>query len=405
MLNKDGLTDMLGKIKKIFKHMIELIDRKILYLFYRFYPLHNTFLLESVPDISDNTKAVYDEMVRRGINEKYKIIWLVKNTDCRYPETKNVSYYPLIARNHKERKKLIKVKLTCKYLISCNFFLTTERRGQISFYLGHGSAIKSIRSYYNMPKNIDHCLAASSDMVNIMSYEMKTDKSKFFALGYPRNDVLCKPGMDLHNVLNKSYKKVIVWYPTFRQHSSGGSSLTKNALPIIHDLEKAISLNDYAKEKGILIVIKPHFAQDLSYIKNTELSNIVFIDESLFIDNKISSYEFVAGCDALVTDYSSIYYDYTLCDKPMALVWEDYKEYESSVGFAVDMDEYMKGAEIIYTLDDFKVFIEHLSFDIDIKKAERNEIKNLVNYSDDGKSSVRVVDFIFDKIHPKTEEV
>ena len=68
------------------------------------------------------------------------------------------------------------------------------------------------------------------------------------------------------------------------------------------------------------------FRQDISYIQKYALSNICFIDDAFFRRNNITSYEFVGSCDALITDYSSIYFDYLLCGKPAAVIWEDIEE-------------------------------------------------------------------------------
>ena len=102
-------------------------------------------------------------------------------------------------------------------------------------------------------------------------------------------------------------------------------------------------------------MLKPHFAQDVSKIKSCNLSNIKFIDDQFFIENNITSYEFIANCDALISDYSSVYYDYLLCDKPIGLVWEDFHEYKNTVDFAVDMEYYMKAGEKIYNIEDFEI--------------------------------------------------
>ena len=105
----------------------------------------------------------------------------------------------------------------------------------------------------------------------------------------------------------------------------------------------------------------------------------------------------VISRDALITDYSSIYYDFLLCDKPVAAIWEDIEEYRINPGFAVDVDYYMKGAEKIYNLDDFETFVTHVAEDLDVLRSERAEINTLVNHSTDGKNAQRVVDFIVEK--------
>ena len=117
----------------------------------------------------------------------------------------------------------------------------------------------------------------------------------------------------------------------------------------------------------------------------------------LFELNKITSYEFIGSCDALITDYSSVYFDYLLSNKPVAAVWEDIEEYRKNPGFAIDVDYYMKAAHKIYDLSDFKDFICQIETNEDRYKDERLEISKLVNYSNDGNNVKRVVDFIVEK--------
>ncbi len=147
----------------------------------------------------------------------------------------------------------------------------------------------------------------------------------------------------------------------------------------------------------MLVVLKPHFAQDVSAIKALDLSNIIFISDDFFLQNDITSYRFVGSCDALLTDYSSIYFDYTLCDKPIGLIWEDYEEYAKNPGFAVDMDAAMKGGVKIYTLEELENFVQDVATGVDRLKQERREVRDLYNYSTDGKNSERVVDFLIEK--------
>ena len=54
--------------------MIKRLYDKIKRTFYGVLPKRNWIIFESVPDLSDNTKAVFDEMLRRKLNKKYKLI-------------------------------------------------------------------------------------------------------------------------------------------------------------------------------------------------------------------------------------------------------------------------------------------------------------------------------------------
>ena len=55
-------------------------------------PLKNVIVLESKPDFADNTKAVFDEMIKRRVNEKWKLVWVVSKDKQSFPKLKNVRY-------------------------------------------------------------------------------------------------------------------------------------------------------------------------------------------------------------------------------------------------------------------------------------------------------------------------
>jgi CDP-glycerol glycerophosphotransferase (TagB/SpsB family) len=276
--------------------------------------------------------------------------------------------------------------------------LSAQRKGQFSVYLSHGTTLKSLRNYYTIPNSIDYFLVTSENVVDLQAYEFNFDKTRIVPLGFPRNDVFSQIPIDIRPFLNTSCKKVIVWYPTYRQHKNGAVIAGGDSLPIIHNVEKAKSLNDVAKENDVLIVLKPHFAQDLSYVKDLGLSNIKFIGDDFFNDHGINSYCFVNGCDALITDYSSIYYDFTLCNKPVAVIWEDIEEYKKTPGLINDYEHYLRGAEKLFSLEDLQEFVIRVSKGEDALNKERNEVMKEVNISTDGKNSERVVTFIMNKI-------
>ena len=359
------------------------------------FPAGKYIVFESVPDLSDNTKAVYDEMVKRGMNETYKLIWWVTDENQEVPKYKNTKY--IHKNSFLGRLAFTWYTKRAKCLICCNRFLTSFAKNQTSFYLTHGTAVKSIHNYYNVPGSIDYILVASEASKEMMAYELNVDIEKVHALGFPRNDSMKNAARDLHECLEGDYKKVIVWYPTFRQHKNGSKTNVTNALPVLHDAEQAKKLNEIACGNEVLLVIKPHYAQDISYISNQNLSHIRFISDAFFTENQMSSYEFVGSADALITDYSSIYFDYLLRDKPVAVVWEDIEEYRQNPGFAIDVHQYMKCADKIYNPEDFKRFIEDVAQGNDVYKEARKEINAWANYRADAQNSARVVDFIIEK--------
>ncbi|MBQ8658556.1 MAG: CDP-glycerol glycerophosphotransferase family protein [Clostridia bacterium] len=347
-------------------------------------------IFESCPDVGDNPKGVFDEMLRRGLNKKYKLVWLLFDNNTDYPSMENVEY---VKKGTKEYGKYMR---SAKCFICCNRFVYSDISQQKSFFLTHGMYVKNPKAYYKIPKQIDYCLSSSESLKEMQANAISAPLEKMFALGYPRNDILTEQPLELRAYFGK-YKKFIVWYPTFRQHNTGMSTGSTHAFPIIWDKENAKRINECAQRNNVLIILKPHFAQDTTKIQMLRLSNIRLIDDTFFKKNNLTSYHFVGSCDAMLTDYSSIYFDYTLCDKPIGLVWEDYAEYERNPGFAFDMEYYMRGGVKIFNTEDFENFIQSVAEGTDQLKKERREIRQLSNYSTDGQSSVRVTDFIIEK--------
>ena len=363
------------------------------------FPLKNIIMLESYPTMTDNTKAVFDEMLRRGLNKKYKLVWKCFDDYSPNVKIKNVHFLTKITK----QKQLEKYYLKSKALICCNFLLPKYNKEQFTFYLSHGTPIKRVKDYYNIPKeDIISCLVAGSGIKEMTCDQFNFPSENAIALGFPRNDQLTTNPANVKELLNTDCDKVIIWYPTFRQHIFNKTHTTsKTTFPIIDDKNCAQKVNEFAKTNNVLIVIKPHPSQDVSYITDLNLSNIRFINDKFYTDHNVTSYQFVGGCDALVTDYSSIYYDYTLCDKPIAVIWEDIEDYKAKPGLIDDYEFWLKGAEKIYTADEFCSFIKRVATNQDVLVNERREIRDLANVSCNGQNAKRVVDFILSKIEKK----
>lgn len=372
------------------KTMIKQLLGQLLCLFSH----RRAIIFESTPDFSDNTYPVFEELVKRGFDKKYTFVWSCSRRTTLPESWEHIRYIYPNEKSLFQKLRVAYYMANAKCMISCNRYLLPWRKAQLSFFLTHGTPIKNIRGYYTLPNSITHCLAASPDLAEHTAFQHGFDPRKMFALGYPRNDILTQPPTDVKKTLGTDCSHVIVWYPTFRQHRGGRTAGSGKALPVIHDTDAAKTLNDWAKQMDILLVLKPHFAQDVSAIRDLHLSNIRFIDDDFFTLHGISSYRFVASCDALITDYSSIYFDYTLCDKPIGLVWEDLEEYRKNPGFALDIDKCGNGGVKIYTLDDFKAFLQQVAEGNDACQEARRKLRDLVNYAPDGSNTQRVADYI-----------
>ena len=140
--------------------------------------------------------------------------------------------------------------------------------------------------------------------------------------------------------------------------------------------------------------MKPHPVQDISKITALNLDHLILISNSFFVEHGIQSYEFLAKTDALITDYSSVFFDYLLTGKPVALTLEDYELYRKQIGFAIDMNLMKSCSTILDDPEDFDAFFRDLTEGRDPLQEKRREITQLTNKYLDDQSTKRVVDWL-----------
>ena len=142
-------------------------------------------------------------------------------------------------------------------------------------YLTHGSPIKSVRNYYVCTPDTDYMLNQSPFWESVNEYERIIPRERLVTLGMPRNDALLSGKADKEKLFGNRFKKVVVWYPTFRQHKSHTKTFQYQAgisIPVIHNIEAAKRINEIAARYDVLLVVKPHPAQDLALNKRCHWS-------------------------------------------------------------------------------------------------------------------------------------
>ena len=272
----------------------------------------------------------------------------------------------------------------------------------VRIYLTHGSPIKSLHNYYICREDADYMLNQSDFWKPINAYEFKINEKKLVTLGYPRNDTLFSHNVDMADLFGCKYEKTITWYPTYRQFQDKNADRPYHgdiSIPLIRDEVFAVELNKIAAQYNILLVIKPHPLQDVSKIREMQLSHLRYINDDFFIEHNTSTYHFLADTDALITDYSSVLFDYLLTDKPVGLAFEDFEQYRDQVGFAIDMNIVRACGPELKSLDDFDAFFRDLVAGNDPYREKREQIKLLTNQYTDGNSAKRVVDWLETLLH------
>jgi CDP-glycerol glycerophosphotransferase (TagB/SpsB family) len=216
---------------------------------------------------------------------------------------------------------------------------------------------------------------STSDMMNAHFTTMfSLDKKCIYDTIYPRCYYMCKGKEFMLSFINKyedkvmykyvsdfsKYNRVFLYMPTWRGNLNDDFIQEAG-----FDFER---LNGILKKKKNLFIFKLHPAvRVFNNIKPVSYSNILFLDKSIDI------YPILPFTDVLITDYSSIYYDYILLDKGIILYPFDRDTFlETSNNLAFDYDEYTPGYRCMSITD-----LENaLASDGEFKVHERKRIIN-----------------------------
>ncbi len=112
-------------------------------------------------------------------------------------------------------------------------------------------------------------------------------------------------------------------------------------------------------------------------------------------------YELLAQTDALITDYSSVYFDYLLTDRPIALTIADREEYFTHFTLAfADYKEAVKGF-YIETFSQLSSFLKEMADGVDSTRGERMQAKEKYHTKNAGNSAKAIVDLLEKEYHLK----
>lgn len=168
-------------------------------------------------------------------------------------------------------------------------------------------------------------IVASRYVVKHFQTALLKSEQQILALGQPRNDCLENnyfldenlfPEKLYLDSLKESSDYIISWLPTHRLHSS------INILKLFDDYSfDNMKFRNLLEHYHAKLIIKPHFIENhVVYNKFANCKNIIIYEH-------IDPYPLMRYTDVLITDYSSIFFDYLLLNRPVIFTPFDYKDY------------------------------------------------------------------------------
>ena len=308
----------------------------------------NVILLESLDGANptDNIAAILEELCSNTAYQKFHICLSGKketlHTRKQYLRRKGMNRVKVLAFGTRE---YFKVLATAKFLVTeVSFhFSFIKRPEQVYLNTWHGTPLKTlgrqVKSDYAMIGNVqrnfldaDYLLCPNEFTRDVLVRDYMLSnlaKTRLLLTGYPRNERLLdeKRREEIRRAEGFGEKQTIAFLPTWRgtMETVEGSSQREQLQRMLRELDGL--LLDHQK-----CFVKLHQMT----MESMELSGYRHIEA---FPAEYDTYEFLNAMDVLVTDYSSVFFDYAVTRRKIILFPYDQEEYEKDRGFYFPLED------------------------------------------------------------------
>lgn len=310
-------------MRKKIKYILINISEILLHIFWIF-PIKKRifFISHNGTQYSCNPKYIY-EYINYKLLLNYDYIWCLNNNtlnenNIEIVKYKSLKYYYLILTS-----KII----ISNDLISSNLPLRKSQK-YIETWHGGGAYKKTGKDVYSskyeklqvkkISNKMTYFISSSSFVTKTKSEGYNIDRNKMLEIGMPRNDIFFKANDDIKDKVHKYFNipqnvKLVLYAPTFRRYSS------YNPLSELNIPNVLFNLNEKFNEKWCL-VYRLHRLLDN---ENINIKNVY--DANDYPDVQ----ELLVASDILITDFSSIMWDFSLQYKPIFCFVPDILNFKS----------------------------------------------------------------------------
>lgn len=341
--------------------------------------------------ISDSVLAVCNEITRRNL--ELRLYWSVADMGIPIP----AGTTPLLVHSREWSERL----RDSRYLVNNNNFPSCFRKspGQVYLQAWHGTPLKRIGN--DIPKTglsllyrqlmhreaqyWDYLLAQNDFAADVLPRAFGYE-GKVLNLGYPRNDVLAdawasaRRRMARRSLGFEPYHYVVLYAPTWRDNLSGAQGFSR------------VEYLDFKRVRSVLgsnarILARGHH--------NTSKSAGGRHEGVMDVTHHPDINDLLLAADLLITDYSSVMFDYTITGKPVVYLAPDLEEYRDQTrGFYLDFEAIAPGP-ICTSNDEVMEVLSRLGATIDIYAERYRAFVNEFAPRDDGAAAARVVDAVW----------
>lgn len=344
----------------------------------------------------DSPRAIFEKMIMDTRFDDYKLVWAVNN-----PENFDIPKRAKVVKDYSFAFFIYALK--AKVWItnsSMEHGLCFKKKSTIYINTWHGSAIKFLgkdvkeegKSFKGKSTSKEDAFYTQSEFDEyVFKRAFGKKESDFKRFGLPRNDELsCIDSKQVDVIkgnlgIDKS-KKVILYAPTFREYSrSATNEITQ---------EMHIDLFRWEREMGdkYILLVRVHYevAKLLDFTAHQSVINVS--DYPHLNDLLIIS-------DAMISDYSSIFFDYSILHRPMLCFAYDIEEYSKNRGMYLDIrkdlpSQIVEDETILF--DEIKNVFNH--YERECEKTVEFQKRYVSEY---GHASVKTCDYLWSVLSKK----
>ena len=334
----------------------------------------------------DSPKELYLRIKDDPYFKDYELVWAFHDPgkfdlDCKKVKIDTIKFY-IMALSSKIWINNSSVERGLKF----------RRKSTIEINTWHGTPLKKMgadihenHSFKNegAKKGLQIYCAQSEYDQEIFERLFNVSKENILISDLPRNDSLTRYTEEEKEKIKNALeippnKKVILYAPTYREYNRDSMNNCYIKPPINFEKWKEKLGNEY------VLLFRAHY----------EVAKVLGLENSNDFVYNVSSYpslnDLMVISDLVISDYSSIYFDYSILEKPMFNFSYDYEEYCRVRGLYFDIKEEM-GCNI--NLDEDSLIEEILTFD------EEEYCKNTIKFKNKyAPKAGHAGDIVIDKI-------
>ncbi len=255
-----------------------------------------------------------------------------------------------------------------------------------TYYRSKQSYKQMVKSYDKDSRHWDYLIASSPFSAHVFETAFAFPQQKMLNVGYPRVDCLVQPDPARISELKKKYhlpinKKIILYAPTWRDNSYNNAGYT---------FELKVNFYSWKRVLGeeYIVLFKPHYLICSTYHIPQDLSDFVFLMDP---NQDISDAYLVS--DALITDYSSVFFDYAQLERPIYFYMYDLGHYAKELrGFYLKVPDDLPN-NFVKTEEELLKMIKDDYFDY--QRLRLRAFNERFNPWNDGSACEKIVSEVF----------